>query len=132
MGPISADARAALGAEEEENEAWKAIPGGLYLRFPVAKANVALELLKDPFDRFVDEAMARMRRRIDPESHIAEVVTYLSGVVGRPLPQPVLAAEAQEDDADDGEGRRRHSAATRSSADARRFSTRDTVRSSAC
>ena len=38
MGPISAEVRAAVGAEEEENEAWKAIPGGLYLRFPIANA----------------------------------------------------------------------------------------------
>ncbi len=103
MGPISADTRAALGAEVRDNEAWKAIPGGLLLGFPAAKAAVALDLLKDPFDRFVDEAMARMRRRIDPDTHTPELVAYLAEAVGRPLPQPELS-EVDEVDVDDDDG----------------------------
>ena len=103
IGPISPDVRAALAAkEEDEHEAWKAIPGGLWLRFPAAKAGVALELLKDPFDRFVDAAMARMGRRLDPESHVPEIVTYLAEELGRDVPQPVFEAPAKpaEDDQD--------------------------------
>ena len=102
MGPISADVRATLGAEVHDNEVRKAIPGGLFLVFPVGKASIALEHLRDAFDRFVDEAMMRMRRRIDPDSHVPEVVTFLAEAVGRALPQPELAAadldEANEDD----------------------------------
>lgn len=104
MGPINADTRTALGADVEDNEARKAIPGGLFLKFPAVKAAVALELLKDPFDRFVDEAMARMRRRIDPDDHVPEVVTYLAEAVGRPLPQPDLSTDGPGDDEDDNGG----------------------------
>ncbi len=104
MGPISPEIRAALGAEEEENEAWKSILGGLYLRFPVSKAGLAWDLLKDPFDRFVDEAMARMRRRLDPDNHVPEAVDYVGASIGRALPQPDFSApapkESEEDDDD--------------------------------
>ncbi len=104
MGPVKDEVRSALGADVEDNEAWKAIPGGLYLRFPVAKADVALGLLKEPFDRFVDEAMARMRRRVDPESHVPEAVTYLAEAVGRSLPQPEYGTVEENDSGDDETG----------------------------
>jgi hypothetical protein len=114
MGPISDETRAALSAEEGENEAWKAIPGGLYLKFPVAKARAALDLLRGPFDRFVDEAMARMRRRIDPAGHKPEVVDFVAQEVGRALPQPSLdAAEPVVDESDDEEGDAPEAAAAR-------------------
>jgi hypothetical protein len=104
MGPISPETRAELAAEEEETEDWKAIPGGLYLKFPAAKASVALERLRDPFDRFVDEAMARMRRRIDPDRHVPEAITYLAQEVGRPLPQPELGGSEPEESGEDDSG----------------------------
>lgn len=107
IGPISAEVRAALSAkDEDENEAWKAIPGGQWLRFPAAKAGVALELLKDPFDRFVDAAMARMGRPLDPDSHVPELVTYVAEELGRELPQPVFeSVTTATDDASDGDDR---------------------------
>lgn len=105
IGPISADVRAALSAkDEDENEAWKAIPGGLWLHFPAAKAGVALELLRDPFDRFVDAAMARMGRPLDPDSHEPETVAYLAEELGCELPQPVFdPPPLATDDATDGD-----------------------------
>ncbi|MCA9677591.1 MAG: DUF262 domain-containing protein [Myxococcales bacterium] len=107
MGPISDDHREAIGAQVKENEAWKAIPGGLFLTFPVERAGVALELLRDPFDKFVDEAMARMRRRLDPEGHAPALVTFIAQGVGRELPQPDFSAppstEPENDDLTDAE-----------------------------
>ncbi|MBP8810168.1 MAG: DUF262 domain-containing protein [Kofleriaceae bacterium] len=106
IGPISPEVRAALAAkEEDESEAWKAIPGGLWLKFPASKAGVALDLLRDPFDRFVDAAMARMGRRLDPESHLPEIVTYLAEELGRDVPQPAFEAPAQAGEVDDGDDR---------------------------
>jgi hypothetical protein len=101
MGPISAEVREALGAEVHDNEVWNAIPGGLFLLFPVSKAGVALELLGNVYDQFVDEAMARMHRRIDPDSHVPDVVRFLAEAVERPLPQPDLVATAVSDAEDD-------------------------------
>ena len=47
--------------------------------------------------------MARMRRRIDPETHQPEAVTFLAAAVERPLPQPDFGAvEADEGEDDDG------------------------------
>lgn len=103
MGPIGSDVRTAISAEEYENEAWRAIPGGLFLKFPAAKAREALEMLRDPFDRFVDETMARMRRRIDPSGHKPEVVDFIAGEVGRALPQPVFNSADPDDERGDEE-----------------------------
>ena len=60
--------------------------------------------LKDPFAKFVDAAIARVRRDVDLDDHAAEVVTYLSKVVGRELPQPEprqVAEEVDEPEVDD-------------------------------
>ena len=95
MGPVGDEARAAVGAEAEENEAWKAVPGGVLLSFPVDRAKAALELLKDPFDRFIDEATARVRRRVSLERHVPEAVAYVASVVGREPCAPVCRPPAR-------------------------------------
>lgn len=38
MGPISEEVLAALGAQPEENDAWKKVPGGVALSFPVERS----------------------------------------------------------------------------------------------
>lgn len=103
MGPVSDEVRAELGAEPEENEAWKAIPGALMLSFHYEKATIALSLLRDPFEKFVDECMARVRRKVGLEYHSPEALAYISSVVGRELPAPSAedSPEEGEDDDDD-------------------------------
>jgi hypothetical protein len=103
MGPIGEDVRGALGAEAEKDWEFKKVPGGLILTFPVEHAEEALALLKDGLNRFVDEAMARVRRSVSLEDHVPEAVAYIASVVGRELPQPVAEAQDSEqlDDASD-------------------------------
>ncbi|WP_394833747.1 DUF262 domain-containing protein [Pendulispora rubella] len=101
MGPVTEETRAILGIENEESDAWKAIPGGVSLSFHVEKALQARELLQDSFEKFVDEAMARVRRKVSLEYHVPEAVAYVSSVVGRDLPQPSESEDmADEDDID--------------------------------
>ena len=88
IGPIGDDVRGALGAEAENDEEFKKIPGGLLLTFPVEHAAEALDLLKDGLNSFVDMAMARVRRSVSLEDHVPEAVAYIASVVGRELPQP--------------------------------------------
>lgn len=99
VGPIGEDVRSAVGAETEDDEDFKKIPGGLLLTFPVEHAAEAHRLLQDGFNSFVDLAMARVRRPVSLEDHVPEAVAYLAAVVGRDLPQPepgVGAAETGE------------------------------------
>jgi hypothetical protein len=96
IGPISDDARGALGAETAEDEEFKKIPGGLLLTFPVEHAVAAWPLLKDGFNSFVDAAMTRVRSRVSLEDHVPEAVAYIGHVVGRELPQPEPAPESPD------------------------------------
>jgi hypothetical protein len=102
VGPIDEDVRTAVGAEPEDDEEFKKIPGGLLLTLPVEHAAQALRLLQDGLNAFVDLAMARVRRAVSLEDHVPEAVAYVASVVGRDLPQPEPSAEApgteQEDD----------------------------------
>lgn len=102
LGPISPEAYSAIGAEEQSDGEFKAIPRGRILRFPASKASVALEVLKGAFDRFVDEAMARMRRPLDPAYHVTELVDHVAAFVQRQLPQPTSETVEAEEFADDG------------------------------
>jgi hypothetical protein len=88
IGPVSDEVRGALGAEPEEDEEFKRLPGGLLLTFPVEHVAEAHSLLKDGLDSFIDAAMARVRRAVSLEDHVPEAVEYISEVVGRDLPQP--------------------------------------------
>ncbi len=72
MGPVSDETLAALGADTAVLWDFKAVPGGLVLSFPSDKAGAALEMLKHPFDRFVDEAMARVRTSVGTDEHEPE------------------------------------------------------------
>jgi hypothetical protein len=99
LGPIDAALRAELGAEERENEEWKAIPGGLQLFIPVASAALVRARLEEPFARFVATAMQHLRRSVSLEAHSADAVAYLSSVVGRELPQPGSSRAEDEPDA---------------------------------
>ena len=74
MGPVSDETMAALGADTDAIWDWKAVPGGLILSFQSDRAGAALERLKQPFDRFVDEAMARVRRSVGTDYHEPEAV----------------------------------------------------------
>jgi hypothetical protein len=108
VGPIGDDVRGALGAEAENDEEFrfKMIPGGLLLTFPVEHAPEALDLLRDGLNRFVDAAVARVRRSVSLEDHVPEALEYIASAVGRELPQPKAAAsdsndaEELDDDAD--------------------------------
>jgi hypothetical protein len=99
MGPVSDELRDALGCSAEEEEAWRWIPGGVYVSFQAERAAASLALLKDPFAKFVDAAVARVRRGVDIDDHCAPAIAYLAKVVGRELPQPD-AARAADDDQD--------------------------------
>jgi hypothetical protein len=98
IGPIGDDVRGALGAEAENDEEFKfkIIPGGLLLTFPVERAPVALDLLKDGLDSFIDAAIARVRSSVSLEDHVPEAVFYIASVVGRELPQPKPVAESND------------------------------------
>jgi hypothetical protein len=96
IGPIGDDVRGALGAEVENDEEFKSVPGGLILAFPIEHAADALNLLRDGLNSFVDIAMARVRRPVSLEDHIPEAVVYIASVVGRELPQPEPVADSEE------------------------------------
>lgn len=98
IGPVSEDVRAAIGAEPDQDEEFKTIPGGVLLTFPVEHAKDALSLLRDGMNSFVDLAMVRVRRQVSMEDHIPEAVSYVASVVGRELPQPVPVALSEEDE----------------------------------
>ncbi|MFO0649323.1 MAG: DUF262 domain-containing protein [Polyangiales bacterium] len=96
IGPISPELRAELGAEERDNEEWRAIAGGLLLAVPASKAGHAQEKLEEGFRRFVEAAMGRMRRAVTQEQHLRGVVEYVGRAVGRELPQPTEAPSLPE------------------------------------
>ncbi|MCC6337770.1 MAG: DUF262 domain-containing protein [Myxococcales bacterium] len=107
LGPVDDETRAHLGADAEDDEQFSAVPGGLLVWIHIEKAAQALGLLGAQFEKFVDEAMARVRRKVSTDSHSPDALAYLSSVVGRELPQPSTAdedlapdesAEAGEDD----------------------------------
>jgi Protein of unknown function DUF262 len=88
IGPVDDDVRGALGAETENDEEFKIIPGGLILTYPVEHAPEALNLLRDGLNSFVDAAVARVRSPVSVEDHVPEAVVYIASAVGRELPQP--------------------------------------------
>ncbi len=101
IGPIAEEVRAAIGAEPEDDDEFKTIPGGVLLTFPIEHAADALRLLQDGLNSFVDLAMARVRRAVSLEDHAPEAVSYAARVVGRDLPQPVpvaLSADTEQED----------------------------------
>jgi hypothetical protein len=104
MGPIAEELRTELGASEDRYE-FKAVPGAIILALPIAKAEMALARLTDPIDRFVDEAMLRIRRHVTFEAHRADAVDYIEGVVGRDLPRPVPETVASDEDDEEPQGR---------------------------
>jgi hypothetical protein len=96
IGPITEQVRGALGAEPEDDEEFKKLPGGVLLTFPVEHSGQALGLLQDGLNSFIDLAMARVRRAVSLEDHSPEAVAYVAGVAGRELPQPVPVALSPE------------------------------------
>jgi hypothetical protein len=103
IGPLSEQLRNALGAREEEVEAWKWIPDGVYVSFQAERAAAAFELLKDPYAKFVDAAVARVRRGVDIDDHCAPAIAYLAKEVGTQLPQPDAARAADDDQTSPGD-----------------------------
>ena len=101
LGPLPPDTASALNGEAIEAEEWKKIPGVVFLILTAEKAKDVLDLLKNPFNQFVDQAMARVRRTVDLDTHVPEAVAYLSGVIGRELPQPEKRAVEPSDEDDD-------------------------------
>jgi hypothetical protein len=104
IGPITEEVRNTLGAEPEDDEEFKTIPGGVLLTIPIEQAGRALELLKDGLNSFVDLAMARIRRAVILENHCPEAVLYVADVVGRELPQPEEVLQPPEEEQDDDVG----------------------------
>ena len=102
VGPISDDVLSALGAEIEDDSKW--VPGGQVVGMPLDKAGAAHSLLKDAMDAFIDGAMTRVRRSVSLEEHTPEAIHYLSGVLGRELPQPEPGSDTTS--ADDTDFRR--------------------------
>jgi hypothetical protein len=96
LGPIDDDVRTALGADPKDDEDFKKIQGATLLTFPIERSAQARELLKDGFNGFVDMVMARIRRAVDLEDHVPEVVAYAAKVIGRELPQPEPVAAVVE------------------------------------
>jgi Mrr N-terminal domain len=64
IGPVTEDVRDVLGAEAKDDEEFKVISEGLVLTFPVERAAQALDLLRDGVARFIDAAIARVRRSV--------------------------------------------------------------------
>jgi hypothetical protein len=105
VGPIGDDVRAQVGAEpEDDEEVFKSIPGGILLTIPIEHASIALEVLRDPFNLFVDMAMARVRRAVGMDDHTPEAVDYIGSVVGRMLPQPSPDVDVDTDGEDPTDG----------------------------
>ena len=104
MGPIADETRTALGSDPADDDEFRFIPGAVMIAFPADRAAVALELLQDPFNMFVDLAMARVRRSVSMEDHSPEAVTYIASEVGRELPQPKPTEDSGDDSDDDEEG----------------------------
>ncbi len=101
IGPVAEEVRASIGAEPEDDDEFKKIPGAVLLTFPVEHAGDALRLLQEGLNSFVDLAVARVRRAVSLEDHAPEAVSYVATVVGRDLPQPVpvaLSADAEQED----------------------------------
>lgn len=109
MGPVSDELRAALGSREAEDFAWKWIPGGICLSLQPERAALSLDSLKDAFAKFVDAAVARVRRGVDIDDHCAPAITYLARELGRELPQPDAARAADDDQDSLAEGEDRES-----------------------
>ena len=104
VGPIDSELLAELGVDEDQSSDWKAIPGALYLKFPAGKAAAALPILREPLQRFVDQAMVRMQSPLEAKVHSTAAVTYAAGEVGRSLPQPVFdSPEVEPPAGDEGE-----------------------------
>lgn len=91
IGPIPDDIRSSLAAEIVDEFKW--IPGGEILGMPIEHAGAAHAILKDALDSFLDSAMSRVRRSVSLEDHDPEAISYLSGVLGRELPQPEPASD---------------------------------------
>ena len=104
MGPIADETRTALGSDPADDDEFRFIPGAVMIAFPADRAGVALELLQNPFNMFVDLAMARVRRSVSMEDHSAEAVAYIASEIGRELPQPKPAEDTADDTDDDEDG----------------------------
>jgi len=102
VGPISDEARAALGSDSEDDSEFQVIPGGVILTFPAERAAEATSEIKDSLNNFVDLAMARVRRTSGLDDHAPEAVAYVSSLVGRELPQPEPTADDLGEGEDDG------------------------------
>jgi hypothetical protein len=102
IGPVTEELRTALGAESEDDDQFRSIPGAVLLRFPLDHAGELSGELQEGFTNFVELAMARVRRASALEDHVPEALAYVAKVLERELPQPTPDAEASEaDEADD-------------------------------
>src|SRR3989442_10264907 len=54
IGPVADEIRAVIGAEPEDDEEFKKIPGGILLTFPLENADKGLVFFKDGLKSFVD------------------------------------------------------------------------------
>jgi Mrr N-terminal domain len=98
IGPVLEETRDALGAEIDDEFKW--IPGGQLLALPLEQASATHGLLKDGLDAFIDSAMARVRSSVSLDDHTPEAISYLSGFLGRELPQPEPGLDSGPTDED--------------------------------
>lgn len=104
IGPIADDVGAMLGADRQQDEEFKTIPGGLLLWFPIERAGLALDLLKTGLNNFIDLAMARVKTSVRMHRHVPEAVAYVSSIVNRQLPQPAPSSALESDGGNDDSG----------------------------
>ncbi len=104
LGPIDADVRKSIGADTRADEDFnfRSVADGILLAFPSDHAGQALEQLRDPFNSFVDLAMARVKSHVSLEDHCPEAVAYVASIVGRELPQPKPTPEEAGSESDTG------------------------------
>lgn len=94
IGPVADELRGALDAEHFDREVWNVIPDGIQLRVAGAKSSLALARLEDPFRRFIEATMSRMRRTVSLDLHLPGVVDWVANQVRTDLPQPSDAPPA--------------------------------------
>jgi hypothetical protein len=100
VGPVDDEVRRSLGADPQNDDEFKKVPGSVVVAFPIEHAAKARALLADGFDSFVDLVMARVRSPVGLDDHCPEAVAYVASVVGRDLPQPDPSGAPNELDQD--------------------------------
>jgi hypothetical protein len=98
IGPVHEQEYIALGVGtgDKHRGGWaqKEVPGGLRVRVPAEKIALAMDVIGERFDRFIEISLSDAHRDVESykqkDGHWPEVLAYIEGVVGRSLPRPVF------------------------------------------